>query len=94
MPIAMLQEFPGDVESYNRVNEVLRPHENPPEGLIFHTAAPYEGGMRVFDVWRSREDLERFLEQRLRPAMVEAAGAQAGPPTRQEVYDLHDFIAP
>jgi len=54
---------------------------NPPAGLLFHTAGFVDDRTwRIFDVWESREDVERFMNERLMPALKELpADAGAGP---------------
>jgi hypothetical protein len=47
------------------------------DGLIMHSAGQGEQGYYVFDVWESREAFERFMEERLGPALGEVMG---GPP--------------
>ena len=43
--------------------------------MVFHAAYPREdGGFRVFEVWDSREDFDRFEEERLMPAVREVFG--------------------
>ena len=48
-----------------------------PEGMILHSAGQGEQGFYVYDVWESREAFDRFMEEKLGPAMAEAMG---GPP--------------
>jgi hypothetical protein len=53
---------------------------------------------RIFDVWESREQGERFLSERLGPILERLAGeaAQRGddfdPPQRDGWYELHDSM--
>jgi hypothetical protein len=96
MAIAMLQEMEGvDAATYDKVNEKVGGLDAPPEGLLMHTAGMGENGLfRIFDVWESREAHEKFAEERLRPAIAEVVGEEAMQqgPTRQEFYELHDFM--
>jgi hypothetical protein len=48
-----------------------------PEGLIVHSAGQGEQGNYVYDIWESREAFERFMEEKLGPALGEVMG---GPP--------------
>jgi hypothetical protein len=92
MADAMILEFEGfGAETYARVNEALgidmeSGEGNWPEGLITHIGAAGEGSFVVYEVWRSRADQERFLEERLAPALQ--ANDVAGPPKRAEWLDL------
>jgi hypothetical protein len=83
-------------EMYDAVEAKLGAHDDPPEGMLVHTAGPAQGGgFRIVDVWESREAYQRFREGRLLPAIREVAGeeAVAGSP-ESEVYELHDFMTP
>lgn len=98
MPVAMLQEMEGmTAEMHDAVAAQLGVEENPPQGMLLHTAGyAADGRFRIFDVWESRDAFERFREERLLPAVRTVVGEEAiaaGPPP-QEVYDLHAFAAP
>jgi hypothetical protein len=93
MAIGVLTEIDeGTLEQYDQVNERLQAQGDPPAGMIVHTAgAKGSGGFRIFDVWESREDFERFQEERLGPIVSEVVGQDARP-SRQELYELHDLM--
>lgn len=43
-----------------------------PDGLILHLATERpEGGLHYVDVWESEADCERFIDERLHPALAE-----------------------
>jgi len=96
MPFAYVQEFdPGDrsTTNYDAIAEKLNAHGDIPEGAIFHTAGfTEEGRFRIFDVWESREQLQRFLQERLMPVVQEVTAGQDLPQPHEETYELHDFI--
>jgi hypothetical protein len=72
-----------------------------PDGLLIHTAGfDHDAGVfRIFDVWETREQGERFINERLNP-IIEPMAAEAAekgdetftPPTRETWYDLHDSM--
>src|SRR5919108_6093472 len=87
MADAIIWEFDGvNRDDYDAVNDKLGIDPTGgggwPEGLIHHTGAEKPGGLVVFEVWESRAAQERFLNERLRPAL-EAAGVTT-PPSRVE----------
>ncbi len=81
---------------YDEVISRIRFHDEPPEGLVVHTAAvTAEGRMRIFDVWKSLESHDRFAEDRLRPALAEVVGegyAENG--GYRQVHELHSLVQP
>jgi hypothetical protein len=100
MAVAFIQEFTIDDDdrsttNYDSVAEQLAVEGNLPEGLVVHTAGFDEEGrvFRIFDVWESREQAERFQQERLMPIVEKmmAERPDAAPPSRQGFYDLHDL---
>jgi hypothetical protein len=90
--IGVLLEIRGcTVEQYEAVVAAVGlapPNPTRPPGLVCHTGAPMPGGWRVFDVWESREDYERFAHERVGPALV----AARVPPFQPHVTELHHVV--
>lgn len=92
MADALILEFDGvGVEEYERVNSKLgidmqRGTGDWPQGLLTHSAATKDGGFVVYEVWDSKADQERFMEERLGQALQE--GGIEGPPSRMEWLGL------
>jgi hypothetical protein len=99
VPTAFVQEFDvGDNRStinYDALNDELRERNamNPP-GLIVHTAGfTPDNVFRIFGVWESLDDLQRYLDDELMP-LVQTLGTPENappPPDRQYTYELHDL---
>jgi len=103
MPVAFVQEFkvdPGDRSTANydavaaRLGSDIRP-----DGLLIHTAGFDDdaGVFRIFDVWESQAQGQRFIDEQLMPIIEELMAGQpegGGPPDRQSFYELHDTIHP
>lgn len=106
MAVAFIQEFAirdGDTSTanYDAVASELNLQEAP-DGALIHTAGfdRDAGVFRIFDVWETREQAERFLSDRLNPILERiAADAQARgdtsftPPDREAWYELHDTMS-
>ena len=83
MAVTMFLELPGATTAdYDRLNEAMgiRGPEDEPDALISHVCATVDDGLMIFDVWRSQEELESFLETRVLPAAVKI-GLTAAQPT-------------
>jgi hypothetical protein len=103
--IAYVQEFKiedGDTstKNYDAVVAALN-LEDAPAGLLIHTAGfDHDAGVfRIMDVWESRADGEKFINERLNPVIepMAAAAAERGdtsfsPPTRETWYELHHAL--
>jgi hypothetical protein len=66
-------------EQYDQMNQEMfgRKRFEPadaPEGLLVHTAGPTADGWYVYDVWKSKEDFERFGDEQLTPAAKKVIG--------------------
>ncbi len=98
MAVAFVQEFdPGDrsTTNYDAISARLNAKDDPPDGVIIHTAGfTGDGRFRIFDVWESREHLQRFLEDRLMPIVQELTAGQDLPQPREDIYELHDLFEP
>jgi len=102
MAVAYIQEFSivdGDTSTTNYDNVVAALSINsPPDGLIVHTAGfdHTDGVFRIFDVWETREQGDRFVNEQLNPvlerAMARAVEGSWIPPTLDTWYDLHDTM--
>ena len=105
MAIAYLQEFPiqdGDTSTtnYDKVVAAVDLSEAP-DGLLIHTAGfDHDAGVfRILDVWETREQGQKFIDERLNPIVEPMAAAAQGsgdtsfaPPSREAWYELHDTI--
>jgi hypothetical protein len=77
---AYCQEMPGvNEEMATKVNKEVG--EAPVAGLIAHVGGPTAVGWRIIDVWESEEDYNRFVADRLNPALQIATRGQT-PPSR------------
>jgi hypothetical protein len=62
-----------------------------PDGLILHTAGPTPEGWYVYDIWESKEHFERFLQQKLGPAVQELVGDDGARPEPQ-FYEIEILV--
>jgi hypothetical protein len=103
MAVAFVQEFKlvdddRTTAMYDAVSERALA-TLPIKGLIVHTAGFDEdsGVFRIFDVWETREDADRWIEQTLNPILGELMAGRDEPPTppdRDSFYELHDVLPP
>jgi len=101
MAVAFVQEFKlvdddRTTTNYDAVSERALA-SGPIKGLIVHTAGFDEdaGVFRIFDVWETREDADRWIEQTLNPILGEIMAGRDDPPTppdRDSFYELHDVL--
>jgi hypothetical protein len=96
---AFIQDVPIDRAVYERIRTGLG--DDLPDGLVVHLALEQpDGTLRYVDVWRDREALDRFTEQRLHPVVGPVLAAADihpdGEPPRHEmgVVDLWGSAVP
>jgi hypothetical protein len=60
-----------------------------PSGGISHWVAATDDGMRVVDVWETREQYDRFAQEQIGPF-----SAEAGIPAPPELtfYEVHNYL--
>ncbi len=92
MAVAVVLEFEGGtLEQYDRVMELmgLAPGDDLPEGGVFHWVTQTDDGIRVTDVWETREQFERFAAEQIGPY-----SQQAGIPNPPQIvyHDVHNHM--
>ena len=97
MAVAVVQDWVEEetdrsTTNYDAVSERLQAQDEPPAGLLVHTAGFTGHGFRIFEVWESQADFDRFVEQTLRPILEDIASPDAREPQITS-YELHGFIA-
>ena len=60
-----------------------------PPGAISHWIAKTDDGLRVVDVWESREQFDRYAEEKIGPYTREVGFTEA-PETR--FYEVHNYL--
>ena len=88
MPYACFYDVPGDEGMYAQVKAQIG--EEQPKGLILHLVVKREDGLRHFDVWESKQEWERFQQERVAPAVAKmlAAVGVTDPPPRPEAQEM------
>jgi hypothetical protein len=85
-------DFDGaTVDQYDQVVERMgfaANGEGAPGGL-FHWVAPTDTGIRVTDVWETREQFEQFAADQIGPITQEVG--IPGPP-QVSYYDVHNYL--
>jgi hypothetical protein len=95
MAVGLRLKFDGGTqEQYETVHGHMGIDDDPPAGLIFHSAGPIDEGWGVIDFWESREAFDSFLQSRLGPAVQELGDrAFDGPPDIKE-FPVHHYNKP
>ena len=64
----------------------------PPQGLIFHSSGPIDGGWGVLDFWESRADYDAAMPQ-VQAAIAAAGVSMQGPPEIEE-FVVYEIVKP
>jgi hypothetical protein len=92
MAVAVVLDFKGGtLEQYDQVVDRMGLHDssNMPGGGITHWVAATDDGIRVTDVWESREQFEAFAQSDIGPH-TQAVG-MPGPP-EINFYEVHNWL--
>ena len=79
-------------EQFDEVNSHVDPKSNPPQGLLFHSSGPIDGGWGVIDFWESRADFDAFAP-RIQSSAAAAGVELQGPPDIKE-FPVHETFQP
>jgi hypothetical protein len=71
MPVLMIAEQPNlDEGTYTSMLELLMPLLRSANGFMSHAGgASPAGGMRIFEVWESKVDQQKFFIEHLEPSL-------------------------
>jgi hypothetical protein len=93
MAVAIEMDFKGaTIDQYDEVIEKMGlTGGSTPPGAISHWVAKTDDGIRVVDVWETREAFDRFAEEQIGPYTREA-GFSEEPEIR--VFEVHNHLSP
>jgi hypothetical protein len=89
MAVGVVMDFEGGtLDQYDQVVQKmgLTPGGPTPPGALFHWVTATDNGVRVTDVWESREQFEQFAQEKIGPYSAEV-GLSAPQPTFYEVHN-------
>lgn len=91
MPIARVFDGKGwTPEQYDALIAKMDLGGKSAPGVLFHWAAPIDGGMRAVDVYESREAADRLVQEKVGPA-----AAELGLPLPEIAeYEVHAILTP
>jgi len=101
MAVAYIQEFPaGDHSTTNYDYIAEKVGTGPFDGLIAHTAGFDEddGVFRIFDIWETREQAQRFIDEHIQPLVDQGPSAfpnpdSFAPPSKDGFHELHRVVS-
>jgi hypothetical protein len=94
MAVAIQIDFDGGtLDQYDQVLEKMGlSHQGPgPAGSISHFATMTDSGLRVVDVWETKEQFLQFAQEQIGPFTAEVG--IPGPP-RMEFFEVHNYFQP
>jgi hypothetical protein len=87
MPYTFTQDVPINRQMYGKLIAELG--SDAPKGLISHLAMTTDNGLRYVEVWESKADYERFIEERVHPALARVlANAEMPRPPEPEIKEF------
>jgi hypothetical protein len=92
MAIGVQQDFAGaTLAQYDQVIQKMgfRPKGPGAPGALFHCVTKTDTGIRVTDVWESREQFEKFAADKIGPITAQV-GIPAPPKTT--FFEVHNYL--
>ena len=93
MAVAIIMDFEGaTLDQYDQIVEKmgLDPGGQTPPGALFHWVTATDDGIRVTDVWESKEQFDAFSEEQIGPFSQEVGITD---PPRTTVHDVHNHLS-
>jgi hypothetical protein len=99
MAFAFVQDFPSaagetSTSNYDAIHSAIMQKASDPAGLIIHTAGFTGEGFRIFEVWESREQCEKFMAEVVMPTVMQVTQGNPGAPPATMAYELHNILRP
>ena len=94
MAVAVQMDFDGaTLEQYDEIcgKMGLTANGPGPAGAISHFATATSSGLRVVDVWETKEQFEQFAQEQIGPYSADV-GLPA--PPRVEFFEVHNYFTP
>jgi hypothetical protein len=94
MTIGVQIDFPGaTLDQYDEAIERMGLLPGGPSARheLFHWVTKTDGGIRVVDVWESREAYDEFAEDRIRPVASEVGISE---PPEVQFFEVYNYFAP
>jgi hypothetical protein len=82
-----------NADTYEKVSAELGVADDPPPGLLLHSAGEVDGKWQIVDVWESEQQARDFYEGRLTQA-VESVIGMTPPEAPSSSYELHTVVRP
>ena len=92
MAIGVQMEFPGaTLAQYDQVIQKMGFRLGGPgaPGGLFHWVTKTDAGIRVVDVWESREQYEKFSAERVRPLSAQVGITESPKVT---FFEVHNYL--
>ena len=92
MAIGVQLDFKGaTLEQYDQLMDRMgfRPGGPGAPGGLFHWVTATDDGLRVTDVWESKETFEKFAQEKIGPITQEVG--IPGPP-ETHMFEVHNFL--
>jgi hypothetical protein len=87
MAVVLVADVPGMTsEVYRQAISQVRDQLKAAPGFVAHAGTPTSQGFRVTEIWASREDCTRFLQETIMP-MAQQAGI---PPFQPEILEADE----
>jgi hypothetical protein len=90
MAVAIEMVFKGaTLAQYDQVMEAMALGDSAPDGALFHWVAATGDGIKVVDVWESKEQFDAFATSQIMPN-VQKAGISSAP--EMTTHELHNHL--
>jgi hypothetical protein len=89
MTVIVMVDVHGQTQAgYDGMLNVLADVERRAEGFVLHSAYRVDGNWRVLEVWRSKEDADRFFAKHVAPNLP------PGVRPKRTIHEAHSLVTP
>jgi len=91
MAIGIILRYPAvsdAIKKYDAVTDEMGVRNNPPQGAIYHWAAPTNGGLIIVDLWETQKDFDQLAQEKIYPL----AQKHGFPKPDVEQFEVHNIV--
>jgi hypothetical protein len=93
MTVAVIQDLEGaTLDQYDRAIDkmgITPGGRHPDPGCLFHWVTETDTGLRVVDVWQTRDQFETFVAEQVAPNALEAGFPK---PAQNTFHEVHAYF--
>ena len=91
MAVGVVLDFDGGtLDQYDEITKLMgfTPEGSTPSDALFHWVTKTDSGIRVTDVWKTREAFDKFAQEQIGPFSAQVGISEP----KMQFFDVHNYL--